>query len=142
MIIEDIKHRLPIQIRFNDIDSLGHVNNAIYLSYFDLGKSAYFQAVKSTIIDWTKIDIVVANVNIDYHAPTFMHEKLEVRTQVAGIGNKSMKMVQQLVNLETGELKSSCRTVMVGYHPESKASKIISQEWRNAIEQYEGKKFD
>ena len=142
MIIDNIKHRLPIQIRFNDIDSLGHVNNAIYLTYFDLGKSAYFQTVRSTIIDWSKIDIVVANVNIDYHSPTFMYEKLEVRTQVSSIGNKSLKMAQQLINIETGELKSTCKTVMVGYHPESKLSKLISEEWRNAIEEYEGKKFD
>lgn len=142
MITEEMKHRLPIQVRFNDIDSLGHVNNAIYLTYFDLGKSDYFQTVKSTIIDWSKIDIVVANVNIDYHAPTFMHEKLEVLTQITGIGNKSLKMLQLLINAETGELKSSCKTVMVGYHPESKTSKLISQDWRIAIEAYEGKKFD
>lgn len=142
MITEEMKHRLPIQVRFNDIDSLGHVNNAIYLTYFDLGKSDYFQTVKSTIIDWSKIDIVVANVNIDYHAPTFMYEKLEVLTQITGIGNKSLKMLQLLINAETGELKSSCKTVMVGYHPESKTSKLISQDWRIAIEAYEGKKFD
>ncbi len=73
--MEEFKHKLPVQIRFNDIDSLGHVNNAIYLSYFDLGKSAYFQTVRTQIIDWTKIDIVVANVNIDFHAPHFHARK-------------------------------------------------------------------
>lgn len=135
--MEKFNHKLPIQIRFNDIDSLGHVNNAIYLTYFDLGKSAYFQAVHKEIIDWTKIDIVVANVNIDFFAPTYMHEKLEVFTKVTGIGNKSLKMLQHLVNIETNEVKSICHTVMVGYHPELKQSKIISDEWRNAIESYE-----
>lgn len=140
--MEVFKHKFPVQIRFNDIDSLGHVNNAIYLCYFDLGKSAYFQTVRTQIIDWTKIDIVVANVNIDYHAPTYFHEKLEVQTKVTGIGNKSMKMLQHLVNTQTGEIKCSCRTIMVGYHPESKISKLISDDWRKAIYDYEGTPLD
>ncbi len=135
--MENSRHRIPIQLRFNDIDSLGHVNNAIYLTYFDLGKSDYFQTVNKEIIDWTKIDIVVANVNIDFFAPTYMHEKLEVSTKVTHIGNKSLKMVQHLVNIETNEVKSICHTVMVGYHPELKQSKVISDEWRAAINSYE-----
>ncbi|MEI7676163.1 MAG: thioesterase family protein [Bacteroidales bacterium] len=135
--MENSKHRIPIQLRFNDIDSLGHVNNAIYLTYFDLGKSDYFQTVNKEIIDWTKIDIVVANVNIDFFAPTYMHEKLEVFTKVTNIGNKSLKMLQHLVNIETKEVKSICYTVMVGYHPELKQSKVISDEWRSAINSYE-----
>jgi acyl-CoA thioester hydrolase len=137
--MENFNHHLPIQLRFNDIDSLGHVNNAIYLTYFDLGKSDYFQTVKKEIIDWTKIDIVVANVNIDFFEPTYMHEKLEVQTKVTGIGNKSVKILQHLVNLETNKIKSICHTVMVGYHPELKQSKVISDEWRNAIDSYENR---
>lgn len=135
--MDNFKHRLPIQIRFNDIDSLGHVNNAIYLTYFDLGKADYFQSVKKTLIDWTKIDIVVANVNIDYYSPTFMHEKLEVVTKVVSIGNKSLKILQHLINTETNETKSICHSVMVGYEPDAKVSKVISNDWRDAIHAYE-----
>lgn len=135
--MEDFKHKLPIQIRFNDIDSLGHVNNAIYLTYFDIGKSDFFQAVRKDVIDWTKIDIVVANVNIDFFAPTYLHEKLEVHTKVTSIGNKSMKMLQHLINRDTNEVKSISHSVMVGYHPELKQSKVISDEWREAIDSYE-----
>jgi len=140
--MENCKHTIPVQIRFNDIDSLGHVNNAIYLCYFDLGKSQYFQHIKKKIIDWTQIDIVVANVNIDYFKPTYFNESLEVKTRVHNIGNKSLKMVQYLINRETGDLKSICHTVMVGYDPETKTSKIISDDWRQAISEYEEFKGD
>lgn len=34
-------HSTPIQIRFNDIDQLGHATNSVYQQYFDLGKMAY-----------------------------------------------------------------------------------------------------
>ena len=37
--------RLPIQIRFNDVDRLGHVNNNSYFSYYDLGKEEYLNNI-------------------------------------------------------------------------------------------------
>ena len=40
---EEIKfnHTLPIQLRFNDVDKFGHVNNTVYFSFYDLGKTEY-----------------------------------------------------------------------------------------------------
>ena len=35
-------HTLPLQLRFNDVDMMGHVNNAVIMEFFDLGKSHYF----------------------------------------------------------------------------------------------------
>ena len=32
------RHTLPLQLRFNDIDLLGHVNNSVYFSFYDAGK--------------------------------------------------------------------------------------------------------
>ena len=55
-------HSQPLQIRFNDVDLLGHVNNSIYFAFYDLGKSRYFEAVKAQNIDWKKADVVIANV--------------------------------------------------------------------------------
>ena len=41
-----MKHSVPVQLRFNDTDALGHVNNSTYFSFYDLGKSEYFAAVR------------------------------------------------------------------------------------------------
>ena len=38
-------HTLPIQLRFNDVDKFGHVNNTVYFSFYDLGKTEYFATV-------------------------------------------------------------------------------------------------
>ena len=37
-------HRVPVQLRFNDADALGHINNSVYFSFYDLGKTEYFKA--------------------------------------------------------------------------------------------------
>ena len=40
------KHTVPLQLRFNDIDALGHVNNSVYFTFYDLGKARYFEEIK------------------------------------------------------------------------------------------------
>lgn len=54
-------HTLPIQLRFNDVDKFGHVNNTVYFSFYDLGKTEYFGSVCPGV-DWEKIGIVVVHI--------------------------------------------------------------------------------
>ena len=58
------KHLTDIQIRFNDIDMLGHLNNTMYFSYFDIGKADYFNAIRRTDNHWGHLDIVIREFGI------------------------------------------------------------------------------
>lgn len=49
----EFHHSLPIQLRFNDVDKFGHVNNTVYFSFYDLGKTEYFASVCPGV-DWEK----------------------------------------------------------------------------------------
>ena len=62
------RHSIPVQMRFNDVDVLGHVNNSVYFTYYDLGKSAYFTTIRKGELDWMKPDVVVANVNCNFYS--------------------------------------------------------------------------
>ncbi len=135
------RHRLPIQIRFNDIDMLGHVNNAIYLQYLDLGKSHYFQDVVPEAVDWKHINIVVVNINCDYYAPTHITEPIAVHTTTIKVGEKSLKLEQRIVNTATGEVKCVCYTVMAGFDLTTGLSAPIDRQWVKAISQYEGREL-
>lgn len=81
----------PIQIRFSDVDKLGHVNNAIYLSYLELARMHYFQEVAGGI-KWEREGIIMARIEIDYVAPVLLNEKLYVKTWCSRIGNKSFEL--------------------------------------------------
>ncbi len=131
-------HSYPLQLRFNDIDSLGHVNNSVYFTFYDLGKSRYFESVKKQSIDWRKADVVIANVNADFLSPIYSHEQIAVETCCTEIGNRSFKLMQRIINTTTGEVKGICRTIMVGFDVEAGVSAPISDEWKDAIRQYEG----
>ena len=58
-------HTLPIQLRFNDVDKFGHVNNTVYFSFYDLGKTEYFASV-CPHVDWEKDGIVVVHIEADF----------------------------------------------------------------------------
>ena len=135
----DFKAKLPIQIRFNDIDALGHINNNIYLSFFDLGKVDYFDRMRGSSVSWTEGTIVLAHLEMDFLSPTFYREKVAVESKVVRVGNKSGEFHQRLINLQTGEVKCVCQSVFVFIDSESQKPAPIPHVWREAINKYEGK---
>lgn len=131
------RHRLPLQIRFNDIDMLGHLNNGAYLEFMDLGKTHYFKAVMPDGIDMKRINVVVVNINCDFFAPTYFEEPIEVHTAVTSISQHSFRMEQRIVNSVTGQVKCIGRTVMAGFDPATAQGAEIEPSWVNALTAYE-----
>lgn len=138
---ESFRHRCDVQLRFNDIDILGHVNNTVYLSFYDLGKALYFRAVRPTDYDFQHVETIIANVNCAYMEPIIFGEEIEVLTRCEAIGEKSFRLLQCLRDKRTGHLKSACETVMVSYDPREKTSAPLPEAWRAAISAYEGRPF-
>ncbi len=136
-----IKHTMPVQIRFSDVDQLGHVNNSVYFSLYDLGKTAYFRDVLGEELDFGGICTVVANVNASFFTPVYFHDNLAIETTTMQIGNKSFTLLQRAVDVTTQEVKCECRTVMVCFDMRSKQTVPVPQEWRDAINTYEGKEL-
>lgn len=138
----EYKHSIPVQLRFNDTDALGHVNNSVYLSFYDLGKSAYLEIINNgKKVKPKEVDIVVAHIEVDFIEPVFLHDRIAVQTTVSHIGNKSFSLMQRIIDEETGREKCVCTTVMVGFDFNTNTTKPISDDWREAIESYEGRKF-
>ncbi len=132
------KHEEKIQIRFNDIDVLGHVNNAVQLNYYDYGKMKYFETMKHGLINWHEAELVIVNLNINFFVPIFMGDDIRVRTKIYEIGRKSVKLIQVLYDEKTKQIKSMCDAVMCGFDVNTNTSTLISEEWRRLITGFEG----
>ena len=133
------KRSTQVQLRFNDIDALGHVNNSVYFQFFDLAKTEYFAGLEvNADINWCRPSIVIANVNCAFIEPTVFQEPVEVLTQCARLGNKSLTLLQHLVNRDTRALKATCATVMVNLDPATNQPAPLPYVWRDAIIAYEG----
>ena len=133
------KRSTQVQLRFNDIDALVHVNNSVYFQFFDLAKTEYFAGLEvNADINWCRHSIVIANVNCSFIEPTVLQEPVEVLTQCARLGNKSLTLLQHLVNRDTRALKATCATVMVNLDPATNQPAPLPDVWRDAIIAYEG----
>lgn len=130
-------HHTPIQIRFNDIDIMAHVNNSVYQNFFDLARTHYFEEVFQKIINWEKQALVLAKITIEYFNPIFLEEKIEVLTKVHTLGNKSLQMFQKVINSETMEIKAQNDAVLVAIGVEENKSILLPNEWRLQIQRFE-----
>ncbi len=137
----NFKHKVPVQIRFNDADALGHINNTVYFSFYDLGKSEYFNTIRGGALATQDIDIVVAHAEVDFLSPILLTDSVEVHTAVSSIGNKSFTLCQQIVDTNDNSVKCRCKTVMVGFDHNTHRAKPISDVWRKAISIFEDKTF-
>jgi len=131
------KFRLPVQVRFSDVDIMGHVSNTVYQNYFDTGKMDYFDHILPDL-DYVNIGVVGASIKIDYLLPIYMKYKLSVETRVSVLGNKSFTMDHRLVNMETGDLLSTCTAVIVCFDVKTQKSQTVPDNWRNNILEHEG----
>lgn len=131
------RHRLPVQMRFTDIDMLGHLNNNVYLTFMDLAKIDYFQAVLPGAMDWRSVNAVVVHIDCDFFAPSYFNEQLEVWTTITSVSKHSFHMEQRIINSTTGQTKCVGRTVMAGFNPATATSQPIDRTWVEHVAAYE-----
>lgn len=131
--LSEFHHIVPLQIRFNDIDILGHLNNTVYFGFFDTGKAYYFEKIMGGRIDWKKVETVIANVDCAYVSPIYFGEKIDVRTRCTGIHEKSFLIQQVIVESGTGQLKAAAETVMVSFNPQTQTSMPMPEHLRDAL---------
>lgn len=94
-----LRHKTPIQIRFKDIDRLGHVNNANHITYFELARVDYFNILmgKGVKIDWDNESLILARMEMDYKQPIILEDKIAVYTWISRLGSKSFDMSCSIV---------------------------------------------
>ena len=127
-------HILPLQIRFNDIDMMGHVNNAVIMEFFDYGKMKYFENL-GTDVEKEETTIIIVHYEVDFLGQIMLHSNAEVHTKIVHIGQKSLQVLQHIVC--DGEPKAVCKTVMAGYNHRTKTSDFIPEKLKKAINDYE-----
>ena len=126
-----LKLTTPIQMRFADIDSFGHVNNIAQQSYFDLGKAEFFAELWRLVPEQQQVTAMIVSVQNDFLRQILWGDDVSVITSIEAVGTKSLTFSQQIVRGE--ELCSRSRTVMVCYDKEAQEPVPVPAEWREFI---------
>ena len=122
------------EVEFRDLDGLGHVNNAVYLSYLESAKVAYFRDVAGAG-DLAELGIV-ADVKIAYRSPAFFGETLEVGVRVRDVGMKSIVFEFELRGAD-GRLVAEASSVHVTFDYATREPVPVPDEWRRRIDAHE-----
>lgn len=131
-------HTLPLQLRFNDVDMMGHVNNAVIMEFFDLGKSHYFADAGLPVTpEEGDFCVMVVHLEVDFHSQIRWTDHVAVTTCVSNWGTKSLRVSQQVINTDTGLPCATCKTVMSGYSRAAAASAVIPEEIKLRVQQYD-----
>jgi acyl-CoA thioester hydrolase len=106
-------HRLDV--RFRDCDALGHVNNAVYLTYLEQARLQCWRALWGFgEADSTVPGVIMARAEIDYRMPAHYGQTLEIRIALAAIGRTSFTYDYEIVDAGNQTI-ASARTVQVMY---------------------------
>jgi acyl-CoA thioester hydrolase len=120
-----------VEIRFADIDAMGHVNNAVYFSYFEQARMAYFKERVARIWDWNEDGVIVARNEIDYIYPVFLNDRMNIRLWVEHVGSKSFTVCYRVV---VGErLCATGKSVLVCFNHKNKATQVLPEAWRTVF---------
>lgn len=124
-----VAHEIEIQVRFADTDAIGHVNNANFAQYAEVGRLAFGSAAGQQVTN-----LILARLAIDFRAQVNLGDKVIVRTWVERIGRSSVTMKQTI--LANGIIAADIGSVMVFFDYTTNRSMEIPAELRAPMEGY------
>jgi acyl-CoA thioester hydrolase len=122
-----------LDVRFRDCDPLGHVNNAVYLSYLEAARFSWWRQTFGAAA-FTTHGFIIARIEIDYRKAALPGDCLVVRLRVEAIGTSSFRLVYEIANTRTREVVAEARSVQVAYDYAQGRSVPISTDLRAKLE--------
>ena len=126
-------HEKRIEIRWNDLDVYGHVNNAIYLTYLEEARDEWLSMSlgdPEQIWNW-----VLVHVEIDYRRELTLVDDVVVATcRLDRIGGSSVTTREE-VRTSAGQLAAEATAVLVARDRDAGSSRPLTAAERAAFEQ-------
>jgi acyl-CoA thioester hydrolase len=137
--MEEYRFFHPVEIRYGDLDPQGHVNNAKHLTFFEQARVQYFIKLGLWAQDQSFMDIgvILADAQVTYLAPIHYGQGLKVGVRAVKLGNKSISIAQNIIDVATGEAYATGGVVMVAYDYRAKQTVPVPEEWRERIKAFE-----
>jgi acyl-CoA thioester hydrolase len=118
------------QVRFRDLDPMGHVNNAVFLTYLEQARVALFSEL-GAVTALEEMNMIVARVEIDFKAPVRLGQEVEISVRASRFGTKSFDLDYEL-RVE-GELVAQAKSVQVAYDYNRREPVPVPAEWREKL---------
>jgi len=124
--------------RFRDTDAMGHINNAVYVTYLEVARQEYWLKLGGEQ-DYRRVPFILAHVTIDFRSEALVNEVLEIAIRCDWIGGKSFAFGYQIREQRTQRLVVEASSVQVCYDYAAKQSIQMPAELRARVEEFEGR---
>lgn len=143
------RHRRAIEVRFADTDAMGHVNNATYLTYFEIARASFYRDVTGSMFgigpESAESSLILAEARVTYRHPAFFGEELTVESRVARIGRSSFTMEHRITAPESeygrARLVAVATFVLVSYGYDREAVLPVPPALIERFEAWEGRRL-
>lgn len=135
--LEKYTFRRKVDMRWSDIDELRHANNAVYLTYFEEARVAYFYEI--CLIDYEILNMILAKATVEFKKPLLHSHKPYIYVRCSRIGNKSFDL-EYIITHEAGnskELIATGSTVMVMYDYKEDKTIPVPEDFRQKLLDFE-----
>ena len=132
---ETFTYSIKIPLRWRDIDMFRHVNNAVYLTYFEQLRIAYFRDALAW--DWEKHPVILAQTTVNYRLPIELEDEPEFFVRCSKMGGKSFTLEYFVSICKNGleMLATTGSSVMVMFDYKQQRSfeipEVVKQKFRN-----------
>ncbi len=116
-----------IQPRFSDTDALGHINNTVFAVWFESARQPVFR-IFTPDLDVKKWALIIAGIQLNYHAQTHYGSPVEIRTWISEIGNRSFKVYQEA--WQHGQKTVSGTAAMVKFDYQQQQASLLTEAER------------
>jgi acyl-CoA thioester hydrolase len=134
--VDPFRFRVPVGVRFQDVDVYGHAHHSRALIYFEEARWAYWgEVVGATRVE--EVSYVMAEVKVRYHRRVLYPMTLEVCVRVSSVADKHFVMEYEARSPE-GEVLVTGNSVQVMYDYEAQGATQVPESIRTALEQWDG----
>ena len=122
--LDDFPLRATDKIRYGDTDRQGHVNNAVFGTFFETGRVELLWDSKSPIVD-VGCSFVIAKLTIEFRAEMTWPGEVVIGTRVGKIGKSSVVLEQVL--FQADRLTATAESIIVMIDDTTHRSKALSE---------------
>jgi acyl-CoA thioester hydrolase len=121
-----------IQVRFADLDILGHVNNTIYLSYMEMARIHYFNKLLGENWDWQSFGMIIVKNEVEYIKSIRLNDEPLIHVYTEAIGNKSFTLIYEFYVRES--LYTKGRSVQACFDAKVGETIVIPEQLKSSLE--------
>jgi acyl-CoA thioester hydrolase len=125
-----------LEVRWRDLDPMGHANNAVYFTYLEHSRVRYLRELKVVPDDPAGIGFILAEASCQFKSPLALGERVTIYARVTELRNSSF-IFEYRMEGEDGRLAATARSAQVCYDYQNLRPIPIPDEWRQAITAYE-----